>query len=67
MPQKYFKPQGKTLFMSAGNRSALLVTRTGKAVRKRTLEFFDAHTALTWCMYHRTTFVFLPSQIGNLN
>jgi hypothetical protein len=53
-----------TLFMSAANPKAVLVTRTGKTMRRRTLEFSDAHAALDWCQDRRATFVLMPGIPG---
>ena len=51
---------GKTLFMAAANPQAVLVTRLGKRMRRRLLDFPDAHAALDWCLNRRATFVLLP-------
>ena len=51
---------GKTLFMAAGNSHAALVTRTGNKMRRRTLNFPDAHAALDWCLQRAAIFVLLP-------
>jgi hypothetical protein len=52
---------GTTLFMTAQNRAALLVTRTSKRMRRRTLKFPDAHAALDYCLDHRACFVLMPA------
>ena len=53
--------RGPTLFMAAQNRSALLVTRTGKRMRRRTMKFPDAHAALDYCLERRAIFVLMPA------
>jgi hypothetical protein len=59
---------GKTLFMAATARQAVLVTRTAKRMSKRTVYFTDEHAALTWCLDRQATFVLLPSaDSGKLN
>jgi hypothetical protein len=51
---------GKTLFMSAGRTQAVMVTRIGKKMQRRYLNFRDAHAALDWCLDRRATFVLMP-------
>ncbi|MEI7534132.1 MAG: hypothetical protein WCK57_07145 [Verrucomicrobiae bacterium] len=53
---------GKTLFMTAANRDAVLVTRTGNQMRRRALNFADEHAALNWCLDRQATFVLLPKK-----
>jgi hypothetical protein len=50
----------KTLFMSAANSKALLCTRSGKKMCRRSLDFPDAHAALDWCLNCHAAFVFVP-------
>ncbi|MDR3460142.1 MAG: hypothetical protein P4N60_22165 [Verrucomicrobiae bacterium] len=52
---------GKTVFMSAACRLAVLVTSSDKRMRKRSVDFPDAHAALDWCLKHKATFVLLPT------
>ena len=61
LPADFFAVPGKTLFMVAANRQAVLVTRAGKRMSRRALEFLDEHAALNWCLDRRATFVLLPS------
>lgn len=56
---------GKTLFMAAASRQAVLVTRTGKRMRQRPLEFASEHAALDWCLAQQATFVLLPGTAHN--
>lgn len=51
----------KTVFMTAGNSSAIIATRTGKKMRRRMVKFPDAHAALDWCLDRRATFVLVPA------
>lgn len=51
---------GKTLFMAAANPKAVLVTRAGKRMRRRSFNFADEHAALDWCLQRRATFVLTP-------
>lgn len=51
---------GKTLFMAVATPQAVLVTRTGNKLRRRTLNFSDAHAALDWCLKRSAIFVLLP-------
>ena len=57
-----FPALGKTLFMAATSRQAVLVTRTANQMRQRTLDFADEHAALTWCLDRQATFVLLPAK-----
>ncbi len=52
---------GKTLFMAAASPAAVLVTRTGNRMRKRSMKFLGEHAALDWCLARRATFVLLPA------
>lgn len=52
---------GKPLFMVATDRQAVLVTRTAKRMRQRTLDFVNEGAALAWCLDRQATFVLLPS------
>ena len=60
LPADFFAVPGKTLFMVAANRQAVLVTRAGKRMTRRSLKFLDEHAALNWCLDRRATFVLLP-------
>jgi len=54
--------------MAAANRQAVLVTRTGKRMRQRTLVFADEHAGLAWCLNRQAAFVLLPRfDAGKLN
>jgi hypothetical protein len=59
-PEEFSGLVGKTLFLSAANCQAVLVTRSAKKMRQRFLDFPDAHAALDWCLNHSATFVMLP-------
>jgi hypothetical protein len=52
---------GRTLFMAASNRAAVLITRTRNKMRRRSLIFSDEHAALDWCLDCRATFVLTPA------
>lgn len=56
LPTELFSASGKTLFMAAANRQAVL----GKRTRQRSLAFTDEHAALDWCLNRQATFVLLP-------
>ena len=54
--------------MAAADPHAVLVSRTGNKMRRRTLKFPDAHAALDWCLQRSAIFVLLPrSSDNNLN
>jgi hypothetical protein len=61
LPAAFSEMPGKTLFMAAGNRQAVLVTRTANKMRQRALNFPGAHAALDWCLNRRASFVLVPS------
>ena len=61
LPAAFSELPGKTLFMAAGNPQVVLVTRTAKRMRQRTLAFPDAHAGLDWCLPRRSSFVLMPS------
>lgn len=65
LPADFLAAPGKTLFMAAANRQAVLVTRAGNKMRQRTLDFADEHAALNWCLDRRATFVLLPRSGDN--
>ena len=46
--------------MAAANPQAVLVTRNGSKLRRRTLNFSTAHAALDWCLQRTAIFVLLP-------
>ena len=52
--------QSKTLFMIADSVSAILVTRSGNKMRRRTLKFGDCHAALDWCLKSNAGFMLTP-------
>ena len=56
---------GKTLFMVAANPQAVLVTRAGNKMRRRTLNFPDEHAGLDWCLRRAAIFVLLPRSGDN--
>ncbi len=56
--------QSKTLFMTASDRHAVLVTGDGVKMRRRTIEFQDAHHALDWCLKRRAGFVLSPGSVA---
>jgi hypothetical protein len=68
LPTEFSGLAGKTLFMAAADRQAVLVTRTGKRMRQRTLVFADEHAGLAWCLDRQAAFVLLPRfGAGKLN
>jgi len=64
-PLDFLAAPGKTLFMAAANPQGVLVTRTGNKLRRRTLNFSDAHAALDWCLRRAAIFVLLPRSGDN--
>lgn len=67
LPADFFGRARKTLFMAAANPKAVLVTRAGKRMRQRTLDFPSPHAALDWCLHRRATFVLPRSHASELN
>jgi hypothetical protein len=60
LPADFLAVPGKTLFMVVANPLAVLVTRSAKRMRQRTMKFPTPHAALDWCLNRRATFVLLP-------
>ena len=60
-PQKLPVPdpssQSKTLFMAVPGNAAILDTRKGETMRRRSLAFTDPHAALDWCLARSAGFV----------
>ena len=52
----------RTVFFTVGSQAALLVTNSCGRLRKKPLQFADAHKALTWCLEKRAAFVCLPAE-----
>jgi hypothetical protein len=68
LPTDFLAGPGKTLFMAVANPQAVLVTRTGNKMRRRTLNFTDPHAGLDWCLQRAAIFVLLPrAGDNNLN
>jgi len=68
LPKGFAQMPVKTLFMSALNSTAVLVTRTGNRMRRRKQSFADAHAALDYCLVRRAAFVLVPANPDlNLN
>ena len=59
-PLEFYGPHGNTLFMTAATSRAVLVTRAGKRMRRRALDFANEHAALDWCLSRRAIFVLMP-------
>ncbi|MEI8288679.1 MAG: hypothetical protein WCH99_04355 [Verrucomicrobiota bacterium] len=60
LPTDILAAPGKTLFMVAANPRAVLVTRQGTKLRKRTMNFVDEHRALDWALKCQAIFVLMP-------
>lgn len=46
-----------TLFLQVPDLLGVLVTRTGKSLRQRALNFKNVHAALDWCLEKHVDFV----------
>jgi hypothetical protein len=51
----------QTLFCPAPGTLAELVTRAGGRRQRRSLQFADAHAALTWAIAHGAAMVYMPA------
>jgi hypothetical protein len=57
----------KTLFKVTANGRAVLITRTGRRMHRRHINFADDHAALDWCLRRQATLILLPADVCKLN
>ncbi|HUS37350.1 MAG TPA: hypothetical protein VM680_18530 [Verrucomicrobiae bacterium] len=60
MPMPASFGQFKTLFVTAGLKTAMLVTSVNGRMGQRRKNFADPHAALSWCESHGAMMVFTP-------
>lgn len=61
MPMPASFGQFKTLFVSSGLKTAMLVTNVNGLMRQKPKRIADAHAALDWCQANGAMMVFTPA------
>lgn len=62
MPMPASFGQFKTLFVSSGLKTAILVTNVNGLMRQKPKRIASAHAALDWCEANGAMMVFAPAQ-----